>query len=63
VEEAAQAADGTSRDPVCGMGLYPATAAAEVKHGGVTFYFCSKECADRFRADPARYESAPGAAT
>jgi Cu+-exporting ATPase len=45
------------------MAVYPATAAAEVKHGGVTFYFCSKQCADRFRADPARYESAPGAAT
>jgi YHS domain-containing protein len=54
---------GAALDPVCGMDVFPATAAATVTHDGHTFYFCSKECADRFRADPGRYESRPGAAT
>ena len=54
---------GSSRDPVCGMDVFPATAQAEVVHGGNTYYFCSKGCADRFREDPERYENEPGAAT
>jgi P-type Cu+ transporter len=39
---------GMERDPVCGMTVDPATAAAKVERDGTTTYFCSKECAARF---------------
>ncbi len=42
-------------DPVCGMTVDPATAAATVEYEGRTYYFCASSCATKFRADPARY--------
>jgi Cu+-exporting ATPase len=42
-------------DPVCGMSVEPATAAAAWDHDGVTYYFCSVSCMERFREDPVRY--------
>jgi Cu+-exporting ATPase len=42
-------------DPVCGMDVEPGTAAGAWEHGGVTYYFCSVGCLDRFRADPAHF--------
>jgi Cu+-exporting ATPase len=42
-------------DPVCGMQVDPATAAARVEHQGRTFFFCCPGCAARFTADPDRY--------
>jgi len=42
-------------DPVCGMKIDPATAAATREHDGTTFSFCSTGCADTFDADPHRY--------
>ena len=45
-------------DPVCGMGVDPATAAANVEHDGTTYYFCSTSCATTFTADPHKYASA-----
>jgi Cu+-exporting ATPase len=39
-------------DPVCGMNVDPATAAAAWEHEGTTYYFCSVGCFDRFRAEP-----------
>ncbi len=39
-------------DPVCGMTVEPAAAAASVEHDGQTIYFCSKHCAERFRREP-----------
>ena len=47
------------RDPVCGMSVSPATAKWKHEHAGVTYCFCSPRCAERFRADPAKY--VPGA--
>jgi Cu+-exporting ATPase len=44
-------------DPVCGMTVEPATAAAKLDHAGKTYYFCSKHCAHAFQQDPARYLS------
>ncbi len=41
------------KDPVCGMTVDPASAAASVEHEGVTYYFCSQGCRDRFAAEPA----------
>ncbi|HET7277784.1 MAG TPA: heavy metal translocating P-type ATPase [Dermatophilaceae bacterium] len=45
-------------DPVCGMTVDPATAAASVEYADRTFYFCSQHCATTFQTDPARYASA-----
>ena len=42
-------------DPVCGMTIDPAEAAATVEHEGRTYHFCMTACADRFRAAPERY--------
>jgi YHS domain-containing protein len=44
-----------ARDPVCGIDVDPATAAASIEHAGVIYYFCTLSCRDDFRADPARY--------
>jgi P-type Cu+ transporter len=43
------------RDPVCGMKVEAAKAAAEVDYQGKTYYFCAEGCARRFSAEPARY--------
>jgi len=43
------------RDPVCGMTVDPAKAAAFVEHGGKTYYFCAPNCAKRFSANPETY--------
>ena len=45
-------------DPVCGMSVDPATAAASVEHEGRTYRFCGKGCAKSFRADPRKYAKA-----
>jgi len=42
-------------DPVCGMEVAEATAAAAWEHEGQTYYFCSVGCMERFRADPERF--------
>ena len=46
------------RDPVCGMTVDPARAAAHVEYGDKTYYFCCAGCASKFRAAPAQYLSA-----
>lgn len=43
------------RDPVCGMMVDPERAAGSHEHGGRTYYFCSKHCAAKFKADPDKY--------
>ena len=47
------------RDPVCGMTIDPAKAAAKVEYAGTKYYFCSAGCAAKFRADPERYVKPP----
>jgi YHS domain-containing protein len=42
-------------DPVCGMRIDPADAAATVRHGGVAYHFCSDGCARRFQASPSKF--------
>ena len=42
-------------DPVCGMTVDPATAAATVEHQGIRYSFCSKGCAIRFQTEPDQY--------
>jgi Cu+-exporting ATPase len=47
----------TEIDPVCGMTVTAATAAAAWEHDGNTYRFCSVGCFERFRQDPERYVS------
>ena len=49
----------TVKDPVCGMDVVPETAAGSVDHDGQTYYFCSRHCVEKFRADPARFSISP----
>ena len=43
------------KDPVCGMTIEDTKAAATVVHDGQTYYFCSKHCAETFKANPHSY--------
>ncbi len=45
------------KDPVCGMTVDPAKAAATVEHEGTRYLFCREGCATRFRADPQKYHA------
>ena len=45
-------------DPVCGMHVDAAGAAARSVHRGRTFYFCSAGCKEAFDSDPAKYAGA-----
>ena len=49
-------------DPVCGMQVNPATAAAHRDTGGSIVYFCSAGCAAAFDAEPQRYAATTGTA-
>lgn len=42
-------------DPVCGMELDQAHAAAIVAHEGVVYAFCSEACSSLFGANPERF--------
>ena len=42
-------------DPVCGMAVSPQAAADSEDADGVTYFFCSAQCAAAFRAEPDRY--------
>ena len=53
----------TEKDPVCGMSVDPTKAAAVVVHEGKSYYFCCPGCAEKFKADPAKYLSAAPAST
>jgi Cu+-exporting ATPase len=53
---------GPMTDPVCGMTVDPATAAAHRGAGPGTVYFCSAHCAAAFDTDPGRYAPAAGTA-
>jgi len=47
------------RDPVCGMAVDPAKAAAHVEHAGKRYYFCATGCAKKFSANPDLYLQRP----
>ena len=42
-------------DPVCGMSVDPASAAAHRTHQGTDYWFCAPGCAERFDAEPERF--------
>ncbi len=43
------------KDPVCGMDVNSQSAAGSSEYGGMTYYFCSTGCKQRFDADPAQF--------
>jgi membrane fusion protein, copper/silver efflux system len=48
----------SAKDPVCGMDVdVGKTTAANrlTRHGGTTYYFCSDDCKNKFRANPGAY--------
>lgn len=50
-----QPSSNTVVDPVCGMSLDRAHAAATIEAKGESVFFCSLGCRDQFQADPDRY--------
>ncbi|MGQ0750232.1 MAG: heavy metal translocating P-type ATPase [Betaproteobacteria bacterium] len=44
-------------DPVCHMKVDPKSAAGTAEYEGKTYYFCSRHCVERFKADPQKYLS------
>src|SRR5438270_3714952 len=50
------------RDPVCGMTVDPASAAARSTFAGKDYFFCSDGCKAAFEQDPARYVGSSGPA-
>lgn len=50
-------APGTDTDPVCGMTVQTRSAKSAV-HEGRVFYFCSRDCRERFEAVPESYLAA-----
>ena len=43
------------KDPVCGMQVDPAKAAATSAYQGKTYYFCAQVCKRKFDENPAQY--------
>ncbi len=43
------------KDPVCGMQVAAESSAAKCDYRGQTYYFCSRNCVEKFRAEPERY--------
>ena len=50
------AREGGGRDPVCGMQVGPGQGYSK-NHEGRKLYFCSRQCLDKFDAEPQRYLS------
>lgn len=46
------------KDPVCGMKVDPARTAHRAEHAGLSYYFCSAGCREKFVAEPVRYAGA-----
>ena len=49
------AGDPRAKDPVCGMTVDPQNAAGFYEYRGQTYFFCSLECCEKFKADPERF--------
>ena len=43
------------------MNVDPATAASTVAHAGNTYYFCSRGCGEKFKAEPEKFLAPPAA--
>lgn len=51
---------GEVKDPVCGMTVDPATAAASFEYDGTTYHFCAVRCKEKFAANPEQFLSRDG---
>jgi YHS domain-containing protein len=47
-------------DPVCGMRINRAYAAAQMMYQGQTYYFCLEDCKKKFAENPSAYLDTPG---
>jgi YHS domain-containing protein len=45
------------KDPVCGMWVTKNEARASMLYNGKNYYFCSENCATKFKDDPEKYIS------
>ncbi|MHB8313820.1 MAG: YHS domain-containing protein [Candidatus Dormibacteria bacterium] len=45
----------STTDPVCGMAIEESSAAGRTTREGITYFFCSSACQQRFEADPQQY--------
>lgn len=52
----------TVKDPVCGMEIDSAAAAATSDYEGTTYHFCAVGCKEKFDAEPAKFLGAAGEA-
>jgi Cu+-exporting ATPase len=57
--ESAPVPAGKVKDPVCGMVIDPAKAAAKTEYKGEIFHFCNLKCEQKFLADPQMYIKGP----
>lgn len=48
-----------TQDPVCRMNVDESKAAATSLNKGKTYYFCSKNCKERFDKEPEKYVKEP----
>ncbi len=48
-----------AKDPVCGMEVEPAQAAATFEYKGETYYFCAPGCKIAFEKEPKKYLNKP----
>ncbi|OXN00058.1 heavy metal translocating P-type ATPase [Bifidobacterium vansinderenii] len=55
MHHAGAGAGGSETDPICGMSVNPATAAAKREYNGKTYYFCGAGCAAAFDKNPEQY--------
>jgi Cu+-exporting ATPase len=46
-----------AKDPVCNMNVDEQKAAAMSEYKGVTYYFCSKMCKEKFDKEPEKFVS------
>jgi len=59
VTKAEAAKETAVRDPICGMKVDPARAAAKRERAGNTYFFCGESCAKKFDAEPISAVAAP----
>lgn len=52
-------AEGSTKDPVCGMEVAPGEGYAKM-YQGRQYRFCSKKCLDQFDGEPQRYVASTG---
>ncbi|MGO4869291.1 MAG: YHS domain-containing protein, partial [Roseiarcus sp.] len=55
-------AEGSLKDPVCGMSVDPASAQHSAQFAGRTYFFCCAGCRAKFAAEPQRYVAGAPAA-